>query len=93
MKELQRRRAALARPPSDVLDLNLRSLDIFVQIAETGGMSPAARRMKLTQSAVSQMIQSLERSLGVELFDRRVRPIALTPSGAVLLDNFLALAL
>jgi len=84
---LQRRRAALARPAGDALDLNLRSLDIFVQIAESGGMSPAARRMKLTQSAVSQMIQSLERSLGVDLFDRKVRPIALTPSGAVLLDK------
>ncbi len=93
MKELQRRRAALARPPSDALDLNLRSLDIFVQIAESGGMSPAARRMKLTQSAVSQMIQSLERSLGVDLFDRKVRPIALTPSGAVLLDKARALLL
>jgi DNA-binding transcriptional LysR family regulator len=75
------------------LDLNLRSLDIFVQIAESGGMSPAARRMKLTQSAVSQMIQSLERSLGVDLFDRKVRPIALTPSGAVLLDKARALLL
>ena len=87
MKEQQQRRSALARPASDALDLNLRSLDIFVQIAESGGMSPAARRMKLTQSAVSQMIQSLERSLGVDLFDRKVRPIALTPSGAVLLDK------
>ena len=49
--------------------------------------------MKLTQSAVSQMIQSLERSLGVDLFDRKVRPIALTPSGAVLLEKARALLL
>lgn len=82
MKELQRH-----RPGSEVLDLNLRSLDTFVQIAESGGMSSAARRMKLTQSAVSQIIQSLERSLEVELFDRRVRPIALTPSGVLLLEK------
>ena len=74
------------RPGSEILDLNLRSLDTFVQIAESGGMSSAARRMKLTQSAVSQIIQSLERARDVELFDRRVRPIALTPSGVILLE-------
>ncbi len=43
--------------------------------------------MKLTQSAVSQIIQSLERSLEVDLFDRKVRPIALTPSGVILLEK------
>ncbi len=50
-------------------------------------MSPAARRMGLTQSAVSQMIANLELSLHVQLFDRQVRPIALTPSGVVLLNK------
>jgi DNA-binding transcriptional LysR family regulator len=75
------------RPATGVLDLNLRSLEIFVQIAETGGMSPAARRMGLTQSAVSQMVANLEESLHVTLFDRQVRPIALTPSGVILLDK------
>jgi len=87
VKEQQQGRPAHTRPGGDVLDLNLRSLDTFVQIAESGGMSSAARRMKLTQSAVSQIIQSLERSLEVELFDRKVRPIALTPSGAILLEK------
>lgn len=87
MKDFQRHRLALLRPTTDALDLNLRSLDIFVQIAENGGMSPAARRMGLTQSAVSQTIANLELSLGVQLFDRQVRPIALTPSGAVLLNK------
>ncbi len=56
-------------------------------------MSPAARRMGLTQSAVSQMVQNLELSLGVQLFDRQVRPIALTPSGVVLLNKARALLL
>jgi DNA-binding transcriptional LysR family regulator len=93
VKEQQQGRPAHTRPGSDVLDLNLRSLDTFVQIAESGGMSSAARRMKLTQSAVSQIIQSLERSLGVDLFDRKVRPIALTPSGVILLEKARALLL
>jgi DNA-binding transcriptional LysR family regulator len=82
-----RNRLAIEQPQSEVLDLNLRSLDIFVQIAESGGMSSTARRMRLTQSAVSQMIGTLEKSLGVKLFDRQVRPIALTPSGAILLER------
>ncbi|MGO8952706.1 MAG: LysR family transcriptional regulator [Rhodomicrobium sp.] len=78
---------AIERSYSEALDLNLRSLDIFVQIAENGGMSSTARRMGLTQSAISQMIANLEASLGVQLFDRQVRPIALTPAGGILLDK------
>lgn len=84
---MQRRRPALSKPNTDPLDLNLRALDIFVQIAESGGMSPTARRLGLTQSAISQVIANLEQSLGVQLFDRQVRPIALTPSGVVLLER------
>ena len=71
----------------DTIDLNLRSLNIFVQVVESGGISPAARQMGLTQSAVSQTIASLEQSLGVQLFDRDVRPMALTSSGTILLDK------
>jgi DNA-binding transcriptional LysR family regulator len=87
VRESQRHRLAIERSFCEVLDLNLRSLDIFVQIAESGGMSTTARRMGLTQSAVSQMIANLELSLGVQLFDRQVRPIALTPAGVVLLNK------
>jgi len=62
-------------------------LDIFVLVAECGGISQAARRAQLTQSAVSQIVANLEQSIGVQLLDRQVRPIALTPSGAILLDK------
>jgi DNA-binding transcriptional LysR family regulator len=84
---IKRQRATFSKQHSDPLDLNLRALDIFIQIAESGGMSPTARRLGLTQSAVSQVIANLEQSLGVQLFDRQVRPIKLTPSGLVLLDK------
>lgn len=87
MKDIQRHRPLFGGPSCDPLDLNLRSLDIFVQIAECGGMSTTARRMGLTQSAVSQMIANLEHVLGVQLFDRQVRPLALTPSGVILLEK------
>jgi DNA-binding transcriptional LysR family regulator len=91
VKESHRHRLSIERSFCEVLDLNLRSLDIFVQIAESGGMSSTARRMGLTQSAVSQMIANLELSLGVQLFDRQVRPIALTPAGIILLNKARAL--
>ncbi len=68
-------------------DLNLRSLNIFVQVAESGSISQSARLMGLTQSAVSQTIASLEQCIGVQLFDRDVRPMALTRSGTILLDK------
>ncbi len=86
---MDRNRSCLAseRARYDAVDLNLRSLNIFVKVAESGGISPAARLMGLTQSAVSQSVASLEQSVGVQLFDRDVRPMALTPSGTILLDK------
>jgi DNA-binding transcriptional LysR family regulator len=87
VRENIRHRYATERAQFEALDLNLRSLDIFIQIAESGAMSTTARRMGLTQSAVSQMIANLETSIGVQLFDRRIRPIALTPAGLVLLNK------
>ena len=71
----------------DHFDLNLRSLNIFVQVAESGSISQSARRMGLTQSAVSQTIANLEQCIGVQLFDRDIRPMALTRSGTILLDK------
>ena len=88
-----RSRLSSDRARYDTVDLNLRSLNIFVQVVESGGISPAARQMGLTQSAVSQTIASLEQSLGVQLFDRDVRPMALTPSGTILLDKARSLLL
>ena len=82
-----RSRLSTDRARFDSVDLNLRSLNIFVQVAESAGISPAARLMGLTQSAVSQSIASLEQSVGVQLFDRDIRPMALTPSGSILLDR------
>lgn len=63
---------------------DLRALEIFVAVADDGGMAAAARRFGLTQPSVSQRISELEKGLGVALFDRTVRPIALTSAGMVL---------
>lgn len=66
------------------LSLDLRALEIFLAVCETGSMSAAARHLKLTQPAVSQAVAELERRTEAELFDRNVRPLAVTVAGSVL---------
>jgi DNA-binding transcriptional LysR family regulator len=65
--------------------LNLSEIQVFAVAAETGNFSEAARRLHLSQPAVSQQIRSLENYLGVELFLRSGRGVALTDAGEVLL--------
>ena len=54
-------------------------------------MTPAAKRLGLTQSSVSQIIGNLEESVGAELFDRSIRPLALTAVGTTLYEKGRAL--
>lgn len=68
-------------------NFDLRSLQVFVITAEQGGMTQSAKVLRMTQSAVSQIIAGLEVSVGVKLFDRSVRPIVLTSAGRILLDR------
>ena len=53
-------------------------------MVDAGGVTAAARRLSLTRSAVSQSISSLERSLGVQLFNRVGRRLLLTAEGRTL---------
>ncbi|HMH90182.1 MAG TPA: LysR family transcriptional regulator [Streptosporangiaceae bacterium] len=50
--------------------MEIRELRAFVAVAEEGGMSAAARRLHVSQSALSQTIQSLERQAGAQLLAR-----------------------
>jgi DNA-binding transcriptional LysR family regulator len=54
-------------------------------------MAKAARRLGLSQPAVSLAVAELERGVGAALFDRTVRPLALTPAGALLRQRASAL--
>lgn len=69
--------------------LTLRELEIFTTIVEAGSMAGAAKRLETSPSAISQQVVNLERVLGVELFDRTLRPIGLTPAGTVLRNHAL----
>lgn len=55
--------------------------------AERGGMTQSGLHLGMTQSAVSQSISKLEAALGTKLFDRTMRPLALTQSGKLLLQE------
>src|SRR4051794_35028194 len=59
----------------------LANLESFVRSAEAGGFSAAARRLGLTPAAVSRNVATLERNLGVRLFQRSTRKLTLTEAG------------
>lgn len=65
--------------------INLHELNVFVEAALAQNFSVAARRLYLSQPAVSLHIGNLEKQLGLELFHRNGRTIQLSDAGRVLL--------
>jgi DNA-binding transcriptional LysR family regulator len=65
--------------------LNLTEMQVFAVAADTENFSETARRLHLSQPAVSQQIRSLENYLGIQLFLRSGRGVTLTDAGRVLL--------
>jgi len=61
--------------------VDLRKLEIFAAVAQSGGFSAGAEQLHMAQPAVSIAVRKLEDSLGVTLFDRSSRSIALTAEG------------
>jgi DNA-binding transcriptional LysR family regulator len=64
--------------------LDIRGLEIFLAVCETGGLTTAARYLDVTQAAISQHLTKLERDLGLRLVDRSVRPPRPTSAGEFL---------
>lgn len=67
------------------MDLSLRDIRAFVAVAQTGSFTRAATRLHLSQPALTVQIRRLEETVGVRLFDRNSRNVALTPAGRELL--------
>ena len=67
--------------------MDLEDLQTFVEIADAGGVSPAARRLGVSKSIVSRRLFRLEAELGVQLLARTTRGAALTEAGVTFRDH------
>ncbi len=70
-----------------MIDYSLRELECFVAVAEELSFTRAARRLNLSQPPLSRHIHSLETRLGIRLFERSPRAVALTPAGRAFIDD------
>jgi DNA-binding transcriptional LysR family regulator len=67
--------------------MDIEELRTFVEIADAGGVSPAARRLGVSKSIVSRQLARLEAELGVQLLARTTRGAALTEAGIAFRDH------
>lgn len=67
--------------------MNIRYLEILEAIEQTGTFTGAAKKLHLTQSAISHAVAELEQQAGTALFDRLPRGVCLTCCGSVLLEE------
>jgi DNA-binding transcriptional LysR family regulator len=64
------------------MNITLRQLQCFLQVATLGSFTRAAEKMRTKQPALSQQVRDLENELGIRLFDRTTRRVELTEGGA-----------
>jgi len=77
----------MAFSPQHLDRLRLRHLRLLVLVDEHRSLRAVGGVLKLTQPAVSQMVKDLEFALGVRLFERSARGVALTPAGELALQR------
>lgn len=68
-------------------NLDWNQLKAFLETAETGSLSAAARKLGLTQPTLSRQVAAIEQRMGVTLFERVGKAMALTPTGLDLLAH------
>jgi DNA-binding transcriptional LysR family regulator len=66
---------------------DLEDLRTFVEVADAGGVTPAARRLGLSKSIVSRRLARLEEGLGAQLLSRTTRGASLTEAGATFREH------
>ncbi|GLZ45233.1 LysR family transcriptional regulator [Actinomycetospora sp. NBRC 106375] len=66
--------------------MELRHLEAFLAVADTASFTAAATRLHMTQQSLSRLVAQLERELGVRVFDRTTRSVALTAPGRAMVD-------
>ncbi|MGI5244680.1 LysR family transcriptional regulator [Dactylosporangium sp. CA-139066] len=65
--------------------MELHQLEYFLAVAEEGGFTRAAERLRIAQPGVSAQVRKLERELGQPLLDRSARTVRLTAAGEAVL--------
>jgi DNA-binding transcriptional LysR family regulator len=65
----------------------IEAMQAFVAVAERQGFAPAARKLKLSPSAITRLVAALEERLGARLLQRTTRSVALTDAGARYLER------
>ncbi len=67
--------------------MDLRQLEVFINLAESLNYSKTAENLHLSQPAVSRIIQRIEGEVGVTLFYRSHREVQLTKNGKLFYDD------
>lgn len=67
--------------------MKLEGIATFVTVAESGSLSEAARRLRVSRSVVSERLAGLERALGASLLQRSTRRVAVTEDGLAFLER------
>jgi len=63
--------------------MEIRQLEYFLMVSQAGSFTRAAERLFVSQPAVTNAVRSLEEELGIQLFDRGQKAVALTPEGKI----------
>lgn len=66
--------------------MNITKIRYFIEVAECGNFSEAARRLYTAQPNISKQIAQMEQELGFLLFERNKRSVKLTPAGQIMYD-------
>jgi DNA-binding transcriptional LysR family regulator len=67
--------------------MDIKHLQYFIEVTNFNSFTRAADHLFITQPTISKMIKNLETELGVELFDRSRKQLALTDAGRVVLEQ------
>ncbi|MCU7372080.1 LysR substrate-binding domain-containing protein [Paucibacter sp. O1-1] len=81
MKLTKDRNPTSMRKPGRESALDANALELFARIVQAGSFAEAARQLGLTRAAVSRRVAAIEAAVGVALFVRSTRSLALTDSG------------
>ena len=73
------------------LNVSIIQLWYFVHAAEAGSYAGAARFLNVSQSALSKSMQSLEKTIGIRLFERESKALSLTKAGQYLYTQWKSL--